>query len=390
VVPAAAARGPDRLIEDTIHLGRILGIRVGVNWTLVLAFALIAFSLATGILPEQVPGDVGLAYAATAAACAGLFFASLLAHELAHAVVAGRLGVGVDGITLWLFGGVARLRGESPSPGTEARIAVVGPLASAGLAALFFGIDGGLQLTGGWDRWPLLGVGAQWLWLANLTIALFNLVPAYPLDGGRLLRALLWKRFDSRLRATTVAARGGRIFGYLMIAAGVIGFFLSQSIGALWTLLLGWFLYSASRTEERQVLMQGALAQVKVGDLMTPEPVTAPDWVTVDEFLRSYAFTHRFNAYPLRRFEGGLAGMVTLTRLGSVPVAVRRSTRVMDVACPMAEVPTARPEERVLDVMDRMSGCTEGRLLVLRDGELVGLLAPADISRALRLGVVPG
>jgi Zn-dependent protease len=238
-------------MEDSIHLGRILGIRVGVNWTLVIAFALIAFTLATGILPGQVPGDIELAYVAAAVACAGLFFASLLVHELAHAVVARRLGVQVHGITLWLFGGVARLRGESPSPGIEARIAVVGPLASVGLAALFFGIDGGLQLTGGWDRWPLIGVGAQWLWLANLTIALFNLVPAYPLDGGRLLRALLWKRFGSRLRATTVAARGGRIFGYLMIAAGVIGFFVSQSIGSLWTLLLGWFLYSASRTEER-------------------------------------------------------------------------------------------------------------------------------------------
>jgi Zn-dependent protease/CBS domain-containing protein len=377
-------------MDDTIHLGRILGIRVGVNWTLALAFGLIAFTLATDILPGQVPGDVELAYLAAAVACAGLFFASLLAHELAHAVVARRLGVQVQGITLWLFGGVARLRGESPSPGIEARIAVVGPLASVGLAALFFGIDSALQLSGGWDRWPLLGVSAQWLWLANLTIALFNLVPAYPLDGGRLLRALLWKRFDSRLRATTVAARGGRVFGYLMIAAGVVTFFLSQSIGSLWTLLLGWFLYTASRTEERQVALQGALGSVRVGDLMTPEPVTAPDWVTVDEFLRSYAFTHRFNAYPLRHFEGGLAGMVTLSRLGSVPVAVRRSTRVMDIACPMREVPTAQPEERVLDVLDRMSGCTEGRLLVVRDGQLLGLLAPADISRALRLGVAPG
>jgi Zn-dependent protease len=374
-------------VDENIRVGRVAGIQVGVNWSLLVVFWLIVWSLAGGLLQRSSPGQAAGAYWLAATFAAVLFYLSLLAHELGHALVARRLGLDVDGITLWLFGGVARLRQEPPSPAVEARIAAAGPLVSVALAggcaaaAWSAGLRPELALVSG-----ILG----WLAASNLFLAAFNLAPAYPLDGGRVLRAGLWRWGGDRGRATASAAGAGRNFGYILILAGLMGFFVVSPLAALWVVFLGWFLLSAARSEESRAQVRAALAGLRIADVMSTELVVAPGYITVEEFLRSYVFMHRFTAFPLKTFEGKLDGLVTVTRASLVPSARRRATRVKDVACAMTSVPTAGPQELVTEVLPRLGGCAEGRVLVLEGERLVGIVAPGDITRALHLASVGG
>jgi Zn-dependent protease len=372
-------------VDESIRLGTVFGLRIGVNWSLGVVFLLLSYTLAGGF-QQDVPGLPGAAYWSAAVVAVIVFYASLLAHEIGHALMARRLGVEVEGITLWLFGGVARLRGQAATAGTEAKIAVVGPIVSLALGAFFFGLTFAVQLAGGPD---LAGDVCFWLAATNVVLALFNLVPAFPLDGGRLLKSALWKRSGNRFAATRTAARVGRAFGFVLIAAGLLQLLLGDLVQGIWAVFLGWFLLGAARTEESQVMLGGALAGVRVGDVMTPEPLVGPAWVTVDEFLRSYAAPYRYTVFPIRSFEGELAGVVTLRNLTRVDADRRRAVRVSDVACPVEQVPTAAPAELLVDVLPRMgSSCSEGRVLVRdsADGKrLLGIVSPADVTRLLLL-----
>ena len=369
-------------MEESFRLGRVAGIRVGVNWSVLLIVWLLAWSLATVVLPQRAPGHQPSAYWLAAVATALLFFASLLAHELGHAVLARRAGLGVEGIILWLFGGVANLHGEARNPRAELRIAAVGPLISLAVAAVAALLAAAVSAAGG----PAL-LGAVFAWLAriNLGLAVFNLIPAAPLDGGRVLRALLWRRSGDRLRATVAAARAGRLFGYLLIGVGVLEFAVRANLGGLWFIFLGWFLLSAARAEEHGARLREALAGLRVRDVMTPDPVVAPGWLTVDAFLERYVLGHRCSAFPVSGAGGELEGLVTLARLKSVPAAERAATRVAAVACPLAEVATATPDEPVADLPGRLSGCSDGRVLVVDGGRLVGIVSPSDLTRVLEV-----
>jgi Zn-dependent protease len=366
-------------VEDSLRLGRIFGIRVGLNWSLLVVFVLIAWSLATGLFRGETPGQSAGAYWTAAVVAAVLFLASLLAHELAHAVVAQRLGVNVEGITLWLFGGVARLSGAGETPRAELAITIVGPLTSLVLAALFWLVG---QALGGSSS--LAAAAASWLGRINLILALFNLVPAFPLDGGRALRALLWARSRDLVRATVVAARAGRVFGFLLIALGIVQFLFSGSvINGVWSVFLGWFLLTAARAEESDVLLRQALAGVRVGEVMTPNPVQAPDYISVAELIDRFVFAHRFATFPVHDLDGRLTGVVTMSGVRAVAAAARGSTRVRDIACPIADVAKADVGSPLVDVLGRTGGCSEGRVLVLSADRLVGILSPRDVSRVL-------
>lgn len=372
-------------MEESVRLGRIAGIRVGVNWSVLVVFWLIGWSLAAVVFPEQVPGRSPVAYWTAGAGTAVLFFGSLLAHELGHAVLARRAGLGVEGITLWLFGGVAKLTGEAADPNTEARIAGVGPLISLAVAAGAMLVAAVVAATG---LSRLVEAAFGWLAGINLVLALFNLVPAAPLDGGRVLRALLWRRTGDRLRAALAAARMGRLVGGLLIAVGLIQFAVQASLGGLWFAFLGWFLLSAARAEETSARLREGLAGIRVRDVMTPDPVVGPGWLTVEAFLQDYVLRHRCSAFPVRSFDGALVGVVTLARLKTVPAAHRATTRIEAVMCPLAEVPVAAPGELLLDLLPRRSGCSDGRVLVLQDGRLVGIISPSDIARTLDLAAL--
>ncbi len=373
-------------MDASVRLGRVAGIEVGLHWSLAIVFVLIVWTLAGQVFPQMVPDQPQTAYWLVSIVAALLFYVSLLAHELGHALVARRLGVSVEGITLWIFGGVARLGGDAATAGAEAKIAIAGPIVSLVLAIAFGVATLGLDAAGGP---PLIEAGCFWLALSNAMLLLFNLVPAFPLDGGRILRAWLWRRRGDRYRATATAALLGRVCSFLMIALGLLALFLQRDLGGVWLIFLGLFLMSAARNEEAHVLMHGALAGLRVSDVMTRDPIVTPGWITVDEFMRSYLPIQRASAYPLKTFDGQLDGLITLARLAEVPDGDRRTTRVRDVGMGMDVTPQAAPGEPVVAILNRFTS-GDGQLLVLDDGRLVGLVTPADITRALGAGAQRG
>lgn len=369
-------------MHESFRIGRIAGVSVGCNWSVLVVFWLITWSLADHQFPAVYPGHSTVAYWSAALITAAVFFACLLAHELGHAVVARRLGMHVEGITLWLFGGVAKLGGEAESPAVELRVGAVGPGVSLLAAGVLGSLALGLDAAGASE---LVVAVPAWLARINLVLALFNLVPAYPLDGGRVLRALLWRRHGDRIRATVTAARAGRGFGYVLIAIGVAEVALGVSAGGLWFVFLGWFLLTAARAEEAGVLTNELLRDVKVRDVMTPDPTTAPASLSVAELLDDYILRHRFSAFPLTDGDGSLVGLLTLAKLKGLAPADRSTTVAADVATPIADVPTANPGEPVVQLMERMSPSPDGRALVLDSGRLVGIVSPTDITRVLQI-----
>jgi Zn-dependent protease len=364
-------------MTPTLRFGRIAGIPVGASWSALLVALLIAWSLAGRLLPAQVPGLDPAAYWLAGAVGAVLFLGSLLAHELGHAVVARRAGLQVRGITLWLLGGVAQLEDEPASPGDDLKVAIVGPAVSLALAVGFGLAAFGLAAVAG----PALAVAvAASLAVSNAALALFNLLPAAPLDGGRVLRGLLWRRHGSRVRAAVTATRAGVWVGAGLVAYGLLGAVTGWGIGTLWTALVGWFLVTAARQERDHALLGGA-GGLLAGQVMIPAPVTAPAWFTVDAFLRNYVEPWQAAALPLRTFDGRPAGVVTAAALYAVPMDRRHIVRAGDVAIPPSALVLVAPDQPVAGLAARLAN---GRTVaaVVAGGRLLGLITASDLARA--------
>jgi Zn-dependent protease len=311
-----------------------------------------------------------------------VFYASLLAHELAHSLVAQRFRLKVSGITLWLFGGVSQLEGEPERPSQDALITVVGPLTSLVVAGLFFVLDLLLSASGGLG---LVAGVAGWLALINLSLGIFNLVPAFPLDGGRLLGALLWWRSGSRRTGMHQAVRVGRIFAYALIVLGFVQLFLGSLLGGIWLAFLGWFLLSAAGAEEAGAAAQELLRSVPVSAAMSSPVVTVPDWLTVEQFVAGVAPGHHFSTYPLHGPNGALTGVVRLNELLRHSTGAAGQTRLRDVSHAIAEVPRATPGEDLSLMLRRVGGALQLRVLVFDGDRLVGIVSPADVTRLLTL-----
>ncbi|GAB3339619.1 site-2 protease family protein [Micromonospora halotolerans] len=369
-------------MRASFRLGRIAGVPVGVNWSVLVIFLLIAWALSASQFPRAYPGHSAVAYVAAGLAAAVVFFLGLLAHEVAHAVVAKRNGIEVEGITLWLFGGVSELKGEARDPGAELRIAGVGPLVSL-IIGLFFGAIAVLLAVAG-SHGLLLGA-LSWLAGINVLLAIFNVLPAAPLDGGRLLRAAVWKATGDRTKASVVASRAGWVLGALLIGLGLWQFLAGSGVGGLWLALIGWFLIGAAGAEERQARMGTALRGIRVADVMTPQPQTASGEMTVADFVDHYLFAYRHSALPLAD-EGRPVGLVTLDRVRGVPADRRAATTLAEVSCRADELVLASPDEQLNDLLARLSQCADGRALVVTDQRLVGIVSPSDISRAVQRG----
>ncbi|HUC03971.1 MAG TPA: site-2 protease family protein [Acidimicrobiales bacterium] len=375
-------------MEQNIKLGRIAGVPVGVNWSILVIFVLVAWELAAFILPAYHAHQSGAVYWTTAIATTVVFFVSLVAHEVSHTVVAIRNGIRVRGITLWLFGGVSELESEALSPGADFRIAVVGPLTSLVLAGVFGLVV--LAFHGASGNGATVVSALGWLAWMNLLLGLFNLAPAAPLDGGRVLRSILWRRSGDRLRAATSAAHAGSFLGYLLIVFGVIEF-LEIGIFGLWFLFLGWFLLTAARAEEGSAVMRATLANVLVRDVMTTNPTTFSSGMTVADLLDRELHRHRFNTYPLVGPSGQLEGLTSMARLRHVGVDRRSTTRLIDTACPLSQVPIGSPDEPVPDLLARMQTSIDGRALVIDPSRhLVGIVTPSDVARFVQFSMVRG
>ncbi len=281
-------------MTTTFRLGRWAGIPVGAHWTVLLTIAFIAQTTALLVLPSTAPGYPVAAYWAAGVVIAVVFLASLLAHELAHAVVARRRGVRVDRITLWLLGGATTIEDQAPTPGTELRVTLAGPLVSLATGGVFV-LAG---FAAGSVHWAALVVaGLSWLGGVNLVLAAFNLLPAAPLDGGRVLHALVWRFTGNRDRATAVACGSGRILGSVTLALGVIEIVLGGLLAGLWLALLGWYLTAAANGERSNDQLRRGLDGVTVRDVMSPATV-APSWLTVDAFVERIGRHAGQRAFP--------------------------------------------------------------------------------------------
>ncbi|MCI2417982.1 site-2 protease family protein [Saccharopolyspora sp. K220] len=366
-------------MNGTVPLGRIAGVRVGMHWSVVGIVVVVAVGLAGYQLPAVFPGHSPVSYVLAGLAAAVLLLGSLLGHELAHAVVARRNGVAVEGITLWLLGGVARLRDEARSPGADLRIAVVGPAASAVLAVLFGALAWIAYLAG--LRGLVVAV-LVYLAMLNVVLAVFNLLPAAPLDGGRVLRAALWRWRGDRYQAAVWSARAGLGLGYLLVLAGFVQL-IRQSTEGLWWILLGLFIVSVAAAEERQARTSATLAGIRVRDVMSHPVETADGQLTVEQFLPEVALHRHHASFPILDRAGAVEGLITLRGMRAVAQQRRATTALREIATPADRIPTADPDEPLASVLPRLHAATDGRLLVFAANHLVGIISPSDISRTV-------
>jgi Zn-dependent protease/CBS domain-containing protein len=362
-------------MTSTIRFGRIAGIEIGAHWTWLLVVGLVVWSLAAGVFPDTNPGLEPATYLAMALVAAALFFASLLAHELGHALAARRDGVPIAGITLWVFGGVARFSTEPPTAGSELRIALAGPAVSLviGLAGLALAVGVALPAE--------IDAIAYWLGTMNLLLLVFNLIPAFPLDGGRVVRALLWQRTGDMVRATRWAAAAGRGFGAGFIAAGFVLAVFAGSLSGLWLALIGFFVMGAAEGELQLVEANRALAGLRVGDVTIRRPVTVQADLPLDRFFDDVFMRHRYTAYPVLADEA--IGLMSFRDALAVPRERWPHTRVVDRMVPADRVLVLDADRPLADAFRDLATDRLHRALV-RDGDaFAGLLSVTDAARVL-------
>jgi Zn-dependent protease/CBS domain-containing protein len=370
-------------MNGNLTLGRLGGVQVRIHWSWLVIFALIVWSLAATVFPSQNPDLSDGVHLAMGVVAALLFFASVLLHELGHAWQARREGMEIDDITLWLFGGVAQFKGAFPNPGAEFRIAIAGPLVTLVLGAGF--------LLAALARLPSAVDGvAAWLGYISLSLLVFNLIPALPLDGGRVLRAALWRARGDIGWATRIAADIGRGFGYLFIALGVAMFIVEGSFSGAWLAFIGWFLLQAATAEARYVATDQALAGLQVRDLMARNPVTVDPDLTIGSFMDEIASSRRFTTYPVIDRNGRPIGLLAFSSVAAVPRSEWDRRRVRESMIPLDKVPLLAETTRAVDALaDLSSRPGANRGLVVDNGRLDGLLSITDLARALQAGRPP-
>ncbi len=367
-------------MRTSLRIGRVAGFPVSVDWSVLLIVFLLAWGLAGGVLPQAAPGRSAAVYWLAGLVGAVLLVLSLLAHELAHAILARRSGVEVSGLTLWMFGGIATLKGEPATPRADFRIAAVGPATSLALGLLFGVVSWVLVVLGGAG---LVAGAAAWLATINIVLALFNLIPGAPLDGGRVLRALLWARTGDRDRAAATATRAGQVVAYCLVAVGLVSFLTYDPVGGLWMVLIGWFVLTAARAEQEATVADHVLHGVLVRDVMSTDLQLGSADLSVEDFIDALVLRGRHSAYPLIDADGVVVGLVTLAQLRAVPPSARAGAPVRAVALPRAEVASCAPTEPVAEVLPRVTRESGRRALVFEEGRLVGIVTPSDVQHAL-------
>lgn len=376
------------MFRNSIRIGKIFGIQVAIHYSWFVIFALVLWILATQLFPTPgwYPGLSTATYWIMSVVTTFLFFASVLIHELSHSLVARRRGVPVTSITLFIFGGVSNISREPDSPGMEFAIAFAGPAASFVLGGIFFAIWGVARAA----HWPTGVIGVSYyLALVNVILGGFNLVPGFPLDGGRVLRAALWKSSHDLARATRIAANVGRVVGFLIIAYGLYLFIAGFAVSGLWFVLIGWFLEQMSTFGYRQTLMRKTLEGVEVEEVMTRHAISMPAELTLAEAVDRFFLRYSHGAFPVE--EGGVVvGMLTSRRVKSLHKSKWEETTVRDAMVPLSPEITCQPSDDLADIMARQEMRMHGRLLVLEDNELVGIITNTDISAFLQRHSGPG
>jgi Zn-dependent protease/CBS domain-containing protein len=367
------------MMASSFRIGRIAGVEIGVHWSWIFIFLIVTWSFATGVL-EYYYEDWSAAQRWTGAVIvSGVFFLSVLIHEMSHAIVSNRLGLPVRSITLFVFGGAANLSKEPEKASDEFKIAAVGPATSLALGivfavgwAVFYPLDEGIA-----------GLSA-YMALINVSLAIFNMLPGFPLDGGRVFRALVWSRNGDRLQATRTASRAGEWLAYAIMALGLVQVFFGNLVGGLWFLFIGFFLRSVATASYEQLLMETTLSGIRVDEVMRKDVPTVPPDMTIEELVHDGII--RGNARAFAVVSGGnLAGMVTLTDVRKVPREEWASTSVYRVMTPASQLHTVAPGQCLTDVLRAMVEQDINQLLVVRGSTPIGMLDRADVMRFIQI-----
>ena len=359
-----------------VRLFSLFGFAVSVDASWLVLAALVASSLAVSVFPETFPGFAATTYWVMGTATALGLLGSIIFHETAHALVARRFGIPIGGITLFIFGGVAEMQQEPDSARAELLMAGAGPLASLALGAA-------LWLAAAATSGPASAT-LGYLGLINLALAVFNLVPAFPLDGGRMLRALLWLWRRDQLQATRIAAVLGRGFGLLLVMFGLLRVLAGDVVGGVWSFLIGLFLHSAAIGSYRQTLAARLLAGVTVAQIMHAEPLTVAAEISVATFVARYIYPHHAEWFPVVQGRD-LLGTVGAREAASVDRRLWSGIPLARILKPLSPATTIAPETDALTALRRMRTSGEDRLLVLRDNELIGTLGLRDVLDVLAL-----
>ncbi len=363
--------------RHNVPLMRILGIPIGLDYSWFLIFALLTWVLATSYYPAEFKDWAVPLYWIVGAATAILMFASVLLHELGHSVVALRFGVPVRSITLFIFGGVAQIGAEPPSALAEFLIAIAGPLVSLALAAVFYELE---HLVGSIQA--LLGL-AEYLAYINFALVVFNLIPGYPLDGGRVFRAVVWAITGNMRRATLIAANSGRFFGLLFIFLGVMQIFSGNLGGGVWIAFIGWFLESAATAQAQQATIQGLLSGHRVSHAMRRHCDSVSADLTLQQLVDEHILGGGSRCLLVDR-GGATVGMMTLHRIKEIPRAEWASTTAAQAMVPMDRLKRIAPDAELWNAVEQMDRDGVNQLPVMRDGQVVGMLGREDVISFLR------
>ena len=369
------------MFKNAVEILDILGFKIRVDPSWLLIAALIIWSLSTGYFPETLPGYSNYDYIALGTISMLGLFVSLVLHELSHSLMARQFGLKVGNITLFVFGGVAELESEPKSPKSEFWIAIVGPIMSFALAGLALFIASTLERS---NVSAPLRVVFEYLALINFILAIFNLVPAFPLDGGRVLRAVLWKIKGDILPATRIASTFGSIFGFFLIVSGIFALFTANGVAGLWQILIGFFIVGASRSSFQQVQISSALKNHTVRSLMTSPVFFADVEDTVGSVVDDVILKRNVTFVPVT--EGNhLLGHVSTKLLKDIEKGNWSSTRLGDVYVASDQSNTVSPDDLTEGVFEKMLRTGQGKMMVAERGQLVGIISLSDLMTYLAI-----
>ena len=362
-----------------LYLFKILGIKVKLDYSWFLIFGLIIFSLGQYYFPQQYPDISPTANWIISVLSALLLFVSVLLHELSHSVVAQRHGIEINNIVLFFFGGVAQMKMEPEEPATEFKVAIAGPICSLVLGVLFLGSYYGLS-----GSIPAAAQAVLWyIGYLNMALVAFNMIPGFPLDGGRVARAALWHYKDDLRQATKVVSNIGKGFAFVIIGLGLLNIFGGNWFGGLFFIFLGMFLKQAADRGYRMIQLREGLSGVEVGDVMSSNPVTVSSDLTLDTLIDDYFYEHQVDSFPV--VNGTLQGMISTKDVKSVSRENWQQTEVCDVMDDREEIRTLQVNDDAFEVLRQMGKLKTGRLPVLDGDELKGIVTRSDIAEFVEM-----